>query len=210
MPVSDEQKKFLLSCNSCHSYQPIVNSTHDANEFLQVFDRMSGYFPGSTLQHPQRLVGSARRNLSGGAGNAMGAAAMSADPRAKAAAEWLATVNRSKRPVHDYPLKTLPRPTGRATRVIVTEYDLPRKTIEPHDVIVDRDGMVWYSDFGAMFLGKLDPKTGKVTEWPVPELKPGYPTGMLDLEEDKDGQFWLGMMFQGALARFDPKTEKFH
>src|SRR5437870_3476200 len=36
MPGSDQQKKFLLSCNSCHSYQPVVNSTHDAAEFLKV------------------------------------------------------------------------------------------------------------------------------------------------------------------------------
>ena len=207
MPGSDEQKKFLLSCNSCHSYQPIVNSTHDAKAFLQVFDRMAGYYPGSTLQHPQRLVGTARRNLGGGAGNAMGAeGGMSADPRAKAAAEWLATVNRSKGPKHDYPLKTLPRPTGRATRVIVTEYDLPRKTIEPHDVILDRDGMVWYSDFGAMFLGKMDPKTGKVTEYPIPVIKEGFPVGTLDLEADRDGNLWVGLMYQGGVAKLDRKT----
>ena len=206
MPGSDEQKKFLLSCNSCHSYQPIVNSTHDANEFLQVFDRMSGYFPGSTLTHPQRLLGTARRNLGGGAGNAMGAAAMSADPRSKAAAEWLVTVNRSRSPLHTYPLKTLPRPTGRATRVIVTEYDLPRKSIEPHDVILDRDGMVWYSDFGAMFLGKMDPKTGKVTEYPIPVIKEGFPLGTLDLEADRDGNLWVGLMYQGGVAKLDRKS----
>jgi len=206
MPGSDEQKKFLLSCNSCHSYQPIVNSTHDANEFLQVFDRMSGYFPGSTLAHPQRLVGTARRNLGGGAGNAMGAATMSADPRSKAAAEWLATVNRSRGSLHTYPFKTLPRPTGRGTRVIVTEYDLPRKSIEPHDVILDRDGMVWYSDFGAMFLGRMDPKTGKVTEYPIPVIKEGFPLGTLDLEADRDGNLWVGLMYQGGVAKLDRKT----
>jgi streptogramin lyase len=206
MPGSDEQKKFLLSCNSCHSYQPIVNSTHDATEFLQVFDRMSGYFPGSTITHPQKLVGSARRNLSGGAGNAMGAGAMSTDPRAKAAAEWLATVNRSQRPAHDYSLKTLPRPSGRATRVVVTEYDLPRKTIEPHDVILDRDGMVWYSDFGAMSLGRMDPRTGKVTEYPIPVIKEGFPLGTLDLEADRDGNLWVGLMYQGGVAKLDRTT----
>jgi streptogramin lyase len=206
MPGSDEQKKFLLSCNSCHSYQPIVNSTHDVNEFLQVFDRMSGYFPGSTLTHPQRLVGTARRNLGGGAGNAMGAPAMSADPRSKAAAEWLATVNRSRGGLHTYPLKTLPRPSGRGTRVIVTVYELPRKAIEPHDVILDRDGMVWYSDFGAMFLGKMDPKTGKVTEYPIPVIKEGFPLGTLDLEADRDGNLWVGLMYQGGVAKVDRKT----
>jgi len=209
MPGSEQQKKFLLSCNSCHSYQPVVNSTHDASEFLQVFDRMAGYYPGSTQLHPQRLVGTARRNLGGGAGNAMGGeGGMSSDPRAKAAAEWLATVNLSKGPARDYMLKTLPRPTGRATRVIVTEYDLPRKTIEPHDVIVDRDGMVWYSDFGAMFLGRLDPKTGKVTEYPIPTIKEGFPVGTLDLETDRDGNLWVGLMYQGGVAKLDRTTGK--
>ena len=209
MPGSEQQKKFLLSCNSCHSYQPIVNSTHDAAEFLQVFDRMAGYYPGSTLMHPQRLVGSARRNLGGGAGNAMGSeGGMSSDPRAKAAAEWLATVNLSKGPARDYALKTLPRPTGRATRVIVTEYDLPRKTIEPHDVILDRDGMAWYSDFGALFLGRMDPKTGRVTEYPIPMIKEGFPVGTLDLEADRDGNLWVGLMYQGGVAKLDRTTGK--
>jgi virginiamycin B lyase len=208
MPGSDQQKKFLLSCNSCHSYQPIVNSTHDAGKFLQVFERMAGYYPGSTLLHPQRLVGAARRNLGGGAGSAMGGEGMSSDPRAKAAADWLATVNLSKGPIRDYPFKTLPRPSGRATRVIVTEYDLPRKTIEPHDVIVDSDGMVWYSDFGALLLGKMDPKTGRVTEYPIPLIKEGFPVGTLDLEADREGNLWVGLMYQGGVAKLDKKTGK--
>jgi len=209
MPGSDQQKKFLLSCNSCHSYQPIVNSTHDAAQFLQVFDRMAGYYPGSTFLHPQRLVGTARRNLGGGAGNAMGGeGGMGADPRAKAAADWLATVNRSKGTTRDYPLRTLPRPAGRATRAIVTEYDLPRKTIEPHDVILDSDDMVWYSDFGALLLGRMDPKTGTVTEFPIPMIKEGFPVGTLDLETDRDGNLWVGLMYQGGVAKLDRKTGK--
>ncbi len=53
------------------------------------------------------------------------------------------------------------------------------------------------------------PQTGKVTEYPVPELKKGWPTGMLGLRADKDGNMWLGMMYQAAIAKFDPKTEKF-
>lgn len=209
MPGADQQKKFLLSCNSCHSYQPIVYSRHDADTFLQVFERMAGYYPGSTPLHPQRLVGTARRNLGGGAGNAMGGeAGMGADPRAKAAAEWLATVNLRNGPTHDYAFKTLPRPKGRATRMVVTEYDLPRKTIEPHDVIVDNDGMVWYSDFGALFVGKMDPKTGVVTEYPIPKIKEGFPVGTLDLEMDRAGDIWVAMMYQGGVARLDRKTGK--
>ena len=105
--------------------------------------------------------------------------------------------------------KTTPRATGRATRVIITEYDLPRKEIQPHDVIVDPDGGVWFSHFGEQFLSKLDPKTGKVTDYPIPVLKPDHPKGTLDLEVDPDGNIWVGMMYQGGMARFDRKTEKF-
>jgi len=37
-----------------------------------------------------------------------------------------------------YELKELPRVKGKGTRVVITEYDLPRKPLMPHDVIVDR------------------------------------------------------------------------
>jgi len=74
-------------------------------------------------------------------------------------------------PEHDvrwrYPLKTLPRPTGAATHVIITEYDLPRVTIEPHDVYRDAKGMIWFSDFGESLVGQLDPSTGKEREFPL-------------------------------------------
>ena len=109
-------------------------------------------------------------------------------------AEYLASVNLSRDEVWDYLLKTLPRPQGRATRVVITEYDLPRKQIQPHDALVDSDGMVWFTHFGEQFLGKLDPKTGRVLEYPLPVIKPGYPIGTLDLETDKAGNLWIAMM----------------
>ena len=195
VPGTDEQKANLLNCVGCHTLERTVRSTHNADEFTQVIWRMNGYAQVSQPIKPQRRVDP---NWAG------------KPEQYRKLAEYLATINLSSVSAWEYPLKTLPRPTGRATQVIVTEYDLPRHTIEPHDVIVDEHGMVWYSDFGEQYFGRLDPQTGKVKEWRVPELKPGYPNGMLDLEEDKDGEFWLGMMFQGALARFDPKTEKFH
>jgi sugar lactone lactonase YvrE len=93
--------------------------------------------------------------------------------------------------------------------VIITEYDLPSPLIQPHDVVLDREGSVWYSDFGQMFLGKMDPKTGKVTQYPIPVVKPGWSEGTLDLEFDKDDNPWVGVMYQSAIAKFDKKSEKF-
>ena len=129
-------------------------------------------------------------------------------------AAYLATVNLSR--AHDrgsegwnYELQTLPRPKGRATRVVITEYELPRATIAPHDVRTDAAGHVWYSNFVENDLGELDPKTGANRDYPIPVLKPGFPTGSLDLEADAEGNLWLALMFQTGLARFDMKTETF-
>jgi virginiamycin B lyase len=194
VPGTDQQKAFLLNCNSCHTVERIVRSTHDAAEFEQTFLRMGGYYPGSTPRKPQRLVGDALRAV----GNSD-----------KSAAEYLASINLSQRDTWNYPLKTLPRLTGKSTHVIITEYDLPNSLIEPHDVALDREGTVWYSDFGQMFLGKMDPKTGKVTQYPIPETKKGFPVGTLNLEFDKDDNPWVGVMYQGSIAKFDKKTETF-
>ena len=196
MPGSDEQKAFLLNCNSCHTIERIVRSTHDADEFMQVFQRMGGYYPGSTPRKPQRLVGDVLRNVGRG-------------ENARKAAEYLASINLSQQDKWNYPLKTLPRLTGKSTHVVITEYDLPNPLIEPHDVMLDRAGTVWYSDFGQMFLGKMDAKTGKVTQYPIPENKKGFPVGTLNLEFDKDDNPWVGVMYQSAIAKFDKKTETF-
>lgn len=196
IPGTEKQKQFLLNCTGCHTLERIMKSTHDADEFMEVIHRMSLYYPGSTPLKPQRLVGSASRDVEhGGSG--------------RKTAEWLASVNLSEQQTWAFPLKTEPRLTGRSTHVIITEYDLPNPLIQPHDVVLDREGNVWYSDFGQMFLGKMDPKTGKVTQYPIPVVKPGWPVGTLDLEIDKDDNPWVGVMYQSAIAKFDKKTEKF-
>jgi streptogramin lyase len=127
----------------------------------------------------------------------------------RAAAEYLASINRSKNGQWAYDLKMLPRPKARGTRVVYTEYDLPRDTISPHDVVLDKDGIAWYSSFGEQNLGRLDPKTGKVVEFPMAESKPGFPTGSLGLRTDRDGNLWLGNMYQATIFKFDRKTQKF-
>ena len=64
---------------------------------------------------------------------------------------------------------------GRATRVIITEYDMPRPTIAPHDVRTDADGIIWYSNFVEPYLGRLDPRTGAHEEFRYPLPKPSFP-----------------------------------
>src|SRR5258708_18514662 len=197
MPGTDEQKAILFNCDSCHTIERIVKSVHNADEFLQRFQRMGGCYPGSTPRKPQRLVGDVLREVGRGGDNA------------RKNAEWLATINLSQQETWSYPLKTLPRLTGKSTHVIITEYDLPNPLIQPHDVMLDRQGAVWYSDFGQMFLGKMDAKTGKVTQYPIPEIKKGFPVGTLNLEFDTHDNPWVGVMYQSAIAKVDKETETF-
>ena len=199
VPGTQQQKSTLLSCVGCHTVERIVRSQYNAAEFTQVLQRMANYANQSTPLRPQLRLGARDTALVG-------------EEQARvqgAQAEWLSTINLSSASNWGFSLKTFPRPKGKATRVIMTEYDLPRPTIEPHDVIVDAEGMAWYSNFGEQTLGKLDPKTGKVTEYPVPEPKKNSPTGALSLRSDKDGNLWLGLMYQASVAKFDRKTEKF-
>ncbi len=196
IPGTEQQKSFLLGCNSCHNIDRIVKANKTPEEWVQVFRRMSTYAPGSTPLRPQVTVGGPQRDRTRGV-----------DPME--IATWLSKVNAAYNSKQSFPLKTLPRPKGKATHVIITEYDLPRKLAMPHDVVMDADGLVWYSDFGDQFLGRLDPKTGKVAEFPIPVLKKGFPLGTLDLELDKEQNLWISLMYQGGIAKFDRKSEKF-
>ena len=193
MPGSPEDKRPLMECMSCHTLERIARSHFTAAEFVPVLRRMAQYANNTIQARPQMRVAPQPVN----------------DAAIRRLAAYLATINLSGSPQWNYQLRTLPRPTGRATRVVITEYDLPRRTIAPHDVRTDADGNVWYSDFVENVLGELDPKTGAARDYPIPVLKPDFPAGSLDLEADADGNLWLALMFQAGLARFDMKTKTF-
>ncbi|HMH17845.1 MAG TPA: carboxypeptidase regulatory-like domain-containing protein, partial [Burkholderiales bacterium] len=200
VPGSDQQKGVLRNCVGCHTLQRIVRSPYDTEAFMKtILPRMQGYVNQSMPSHPQLRRAERLMEERG-------------DQRVqvyRAAAEFLATINLGSAKTWSYKLQTLPRPTGRATRVVYTEYDLPRETISPHDVIVDAEGIAWYSSFGEQNLGRLDPKTGKVTEFPIPVHKPGFPTGSLALRTDREGNLWLGNMYQATIVKFEPRTQAF-
>src|SRR5262249_54756653 len=155
---------------SCHTLERIMKSSYDKEAFVtQILPRMAGYANQSTPLRPQRR-GATRLPQGGGEAPAGSRAPPPAVPT---------TLNLTQSAAWEYELKALPRPKGRGTKVIYTEYELPRATIEPHDVVIGKDGNAWYSNFGEQTFGTIDPKTGKHTEFPVPELKKGWPTGML-------------------------------
>jgi virginiamycin B lyase len=191
IPGTEDQRAALLNCSGCHTLERIMRSTHDSDEWTQVISRMMGYGAVSQPIKPQPMLDRARAGK---------------PEQYRKIADYLATINLSATDHWQYELKTLPRPKGRDTRAIVTEYDMVRPTTEPHDVLVDKEGNVWYTDFGEMFIGKFDPKTLKLTEYPIKKFKENAPTGLLSIEFDHTGKIWFDTMYQGALGCLDPKT----
>lgn len=197
MPGDDKDKQPINACVSCHTLQRVVASTHTPEEFMQVFKRMGTYSPGSVPTKPQLLLPGKRgeRPPIGG-------------PAAQKAADLLANANLSQTDTHDYTLKTLPRPKGQATHVVITEYALPDPGWEPHDVVMDHEGQVWFSDFGDQRMGELDPKTGKVNTYTIPVMKPDEPKGGLEIDVDPSDTVWEALMYQGGIVKFDRATKQ--
>ncbi len=194
-PGTDEQKRALTGCTNCHSVERIFSSSYNADEFFEVIKRMAQYSNNSFYKKPQ--IRAEVRDINRFV------------PNAEKVAAYFATINRSEGE-RTYELKTLPRVSGAGANVIITEYDLPEATIQPHDVLVDADGStVWHSDFSGQILGRFDTKTLQHKTFAVPTQRQGWPTGGLDLEPGPDGALWLSLMFQHGAARFDRKTEKF-
>jgi virginiamycin B lyase len=200
VPGEARDKRALLNCVNCHTLQRVVHSKYSADEFINVIlPRMQGYVNQSMPGAPQLRKGEREMEERG-------------DQRVQIYKElggFLESINLYGRSTWTYPLKRFPRPTGAATRVIYTEYDLPRKLIQPHDVVLDNKKQIWYSSFGEQKIGRVDPATGAVKEYEVAISKPDFPTGILALRNDRDGMLWIGNMYQASIARFDPAAESF-
>ena len=197
-PGDERIKLFLPDCVGCHTLQRVFSAMHTPEEWKNVFVRMGRYAPETTPVRPQLLLqGGPRSERPRVPANMM-----------DAAAAFLVSANVNNPDNEGQVFKRIARPKGRATNVIITEYDLPRKEALPHDVIVDADGHAWYSDFGNQFVGELDPKTGKVTDYPLETLRQDQPKGPLGMEFDPEGNIWIGMSYQAGASKIDRKTKE--
>jgi streptogramin lyase len=199
-----------LSCTYCHSLERILKSTHNAEQFVPVITRMARYFEdGSALP-----TGTSRARAMLKEKERLAAAEKSpnwfGDVTKAELASYLATVNLNGRTESPFPLKTLPRPSGIATRVIVTTWEIPRKDAVAHDADVDSKGRIWYNEENSWVVGVLNPQTNTFTEYPLEpaERDPGI-AGSRDIMVDKQDNVWLPLRKgSGAvLHKFDPTTK---
>jgi streptogramin lyase len=118
-----------------------------------------------------------------------------------------------------------PPPSAVARRAVVTEWTLGATSSMLHDVAVAPDGQVYAVDMTQDELFRLDPATGKVRAWDIPDA--GLPLGGAfasrqtipanaiahvgphSVQVAPDGGVWITLALGNRMARFDPSREQF-
>jgi streptogramin lyase len=209
-----------LSCAYCHTYNRIVKSRHSADEWVSVINRMASYYPDGCASSDHGRGGCHKKGWSDrfakestwGLGAGLGQTARPGFDKVELG-QFLATINLSGGKTQlPYELKTLPRPNGKATRVIITQYDFPRKNTVSHEMDLDSKGTVWYTDENEPFLGTLDPKTGMFSEYRVSSVA-GVTDDILSLRDltfDPNDNVWFPLRTANGdvLSKFDVKTKE--
>ena len=90
----------------------------------------------------------------------------------------------------------------------LTTYPLADERTRDRRIAITSDDQIWYVDYTRGSLGKFDPQTKKVAEWPLPGGKNSLPYGMA--VDDRD-RLWIAESGSqpNRLVGFDPKTAAF-
>jgi streptogramin lyase/mono/diheme cytochrome c family protein len=188
LPGTGEEKKTLtVYCNFCHEYQQIFRNRYDEAGWSKIIFRMT-HGAGSPLvniRNPGRL---------------------SAGDEAKFA-HWLATVRGPDQKDPNFLVQ--PRPQGRSTKAIITEYELPRLDISAHDTAGDAQGRVWYSTHRSSYVGRLNPASGHVEEFHVPLPAEGALVGTHWIFVDQKGAIWGSENWAHNIWTLDPNMKDF-
>jgi virginiamycin B lyase len=218
LPGSDDQKHLLIQCDNCHSLQFALRTGRTREEWTEIIRRMAGERAVSRETPGTRAFGQKKY--------------------VEPLADYLASV-RGPGASDPLPFRLRPRPTSEAaTRLVITEYEVPRgghrdlniirgdrRFVWPHDILLDpKSPYAYYTDHFSFSLGRLDRRTGEVKEFPY-TLLPGM--GREGMGVVTEGQLRAGnpgggahdMAFDpdgnvvfgmgGGTVRFNPRTEEF-
>lgn len=204
-----EKRIFANNCSGCHDEHFALQNKFDSDGWNKIVTVMSKDSEGTAMDP-----------------NARGLASLN-----EYHDEIVAFLTKVRGPAPaNYALKPIPRPTGEAARVVITEYDVPRPEAPEeylvhngsdwmegtpsrwegrsiHSTAVGADGRVYFSDDRSMYasLHELDPKTGIVTNLVFP-----YKNGVVathGITADADGNIWANA--GGDFLEFNVKSQRF-
>lgn len=87
-------------------------------------------------------------------------------------------------------------------KVSMKSWLVPTPGSRPHDPLATKDGSLWYTGQMSGVMGRIDPKTGAIREYP---LKTGH-SGPHGLTEDKAGNVWFTGNAASYIGKLDPRT----
>jgi len=185
--TAEEKYTFSRTCGEgCHGYEQIMRNSYDERSWRLMIFRMLHY-SGS----PLIVLGRPRGN----------------PQQEEMIVKWLSRVRGPDSKIGQ--IRVFPRAHGPGTDVVVTEYELPHVLLATHDVAGDSKGNIWYSSHRTPFMGKLDPRTGIVSEYQVPATPPGILPGVHRITVDKNDIVWGSENWAHNLVRFDPPSQTF-
>jgi virginiamycin B lyase len=85
--------------------------------------------------------------------------------------------------------------------VSIKEWMAPSLGSRPHDPLAAADGSIWWTGQWTSRLGRVDPATGAIKEFPLPG-----DSGPHGLAEDADGNIWFTGINDNYIGMLDPTT----
>jgi virginiamycin B lyase len=89
-------------------------------------------------------------------------------------------------------------------RVTFKEWLVPTLGSRPHDPLAAADGSIWWTGQFANRLGRVDPASGQMKEFPLEKPRSG-PHGLV---EDKAGNIWFTANSSTYIGTLDPRSGK--
>lgn len=93
-----------------------------------------------------------------------------------------------------------------AMKIVYTEYELPGPNRMPWSATQTKDGYFWMPYYGdANKIGRLDPKTGQVEEFAVPN---NGTAAIHSVQPAPDGSMWFTEQGSDKIGKWDPATQE--
>jgi virginiamycin B lyase len=114
---------------------------------------------------------------------------------------------------------TVPRDQGRLRGQgggSIQEITVPTPGSEPSDIVAGPDGAIWFTEFRASQIGRLDLTTGTITEFPIPNTDLFFDiftqtlttsTGPRGITVGPDGNLWFAQFNASRVGRITPEGE---
>ena len=92
--------------------------------------------------------------------------------------------------------------SAQRSEITIREWVIPTRNSAPHDIVVDGNGVVWFTEINANKIGRFNPATEEFREYPIPTPS-SRPHGLV---VDDQGFVWFTEQAGDKIGKLDPET----